>query len=173
MRKDEKNQLIDNLAEQLSNNNNFYITDISDLNAEDTSNLRRLCFKRNVQLSVVKNTLLKRAMDKTNRDYNDLYDVIKGSVSIMFAEAGNTPGRLIQEFRKTSNRPIIKGAFVEEMTYIGDNQLEFLANIKSKDELIGDIIGLLQSPVKNVISALQSGGGIIAGIVKTLSEKTE
>ncbi len=173
MRKDEKNQLIDNLAEQLSNNNNFYITDISDLNAEDTSNLRRLCFKRNVQLSVVKNTLLKRAMEKTDKDYSDLYEVIKGPVSIMFADAGNTAARLIKEFRGSSDRPIIKGAFVEEMTYIGDNQLEFLANIKSKDELIGDIIGLLQSPAKNVISALQSGGGIIAGIVKTLSEKTE
>jgi len=120
---------------------------------------------------MVKNTLLKKAMERAEKDYDSLYDTLKGSTSIMFAEAGNAPAKLIKEFRKTSKRPILKGAFVEETCYLGDNQLDFLINIKSKNELIGDIIAMLQSPAKNVISALQSGSGTLAGIVKTLSEK--
>ena len=171
MKKEEKQQAIDSLAEQLKNNNHFYLTDISDLNVETTNKLRRLCFRRNIQLQMVKNTLLKKAMEKAEKDYDSLYDTLKGSTSIMFAEAGNAPAKLIKEFRKTSKRPILKGAFVEETCYLGDNQLDFLINIKSKNELIGDIIAMLQSPAKNVISALQSGSGTLAGIVKTLSEK--
>lgn len=171
MKKEEKNQLIDSLAEKLAKNNNIYITDISDLNVETTSKLRRLCFKRNVELQVVKNALLKKAMEKTDKDFSALYEVLKGATSIMVAEAGNVPAKLIKEFRKTSNRPILKGAYVEETCFVGDNQLDALVNLKSKNELIGDIIGLLQSPARNVISALQSSGGKLAGIVKTLSEK--
>ena len=173
MKKEEKNQVVEALADQLKTNNNFYIADISDLNAEDTSALRRLCFKREVTLTVVKNTLLKKAMEQTDKDLEALYDILKGPTSIMFAEAGNAPAKLIKEFRKTSERPILKGAYIEEMTYIGDEQLDFLVAIKSKDELISDIVGLLQSPVSNVMSALQSGGSILSGVVKTLSEKSE
>lgn len=173
MKKEEKNQVVEALADQLNNNNNFYIADISELNAEDTSALRRLCFKREVTLTVVKNTLLRKAMEKTDKDLDALYDILKGPTSIMFAEAGNAPAKLIKEFRKTSDRPILKGAYIEEMTYIGDEQLDFLVAIKSKNELIGDIIGLLQSPVSNVMSALQSGGNTLTGILKTLSEKSE
>lgn len=171
MKKEEKNQLIDSLAETLATNNNIYITDISDLNVETTSKLRRLCFKRNVEIKVVKNTLLKKAMERTEKDFSSLYEVLKGSTSIMLSEAGNVPAKLIKEFRKTSNRPILKGAYVQETCFVGDNQLDTLVNLKSKNELIGDIIGLLQSPARNVISALQSSGGKLAGIVKTLSEK--
>lgn len=173
MRKEEKNQLIGSLADQLNENKNIYIADISDLNAEVTSSLRRICFKRNIKLTVVKNTLLKRAMEKSEKNLEELYDALKGPTSLMFAEAGNVPAKLIKEFRKTSNRPVLKGAYVEEVTYLGDDQLEILINIKSKNELIADIILLLQSPAKNVISALQSGGQNLTGILKTLSEKAD
>ncbi len=173
MRKEEKNQLIDSLKKQLTNNEYFYITDISGLNSKDTTALRRLCFIKEIKLTVVKNTLLKKAMEKVEKGFEPLYETLVGSTSIMFAKTGNAPAKLIKEFRKKLNRPILKGAYIEEMTYIGDDQLDFLINIKSKNELIGDIIGLLQSPVKNVISALQSGGNNISGILKTLSEKSE
>ena len=171
MKKVEKNQHIEKLADKLKNSNFIYITDISNLNAAKTSQLRRLCFKRNVELEVVKNSLLHKAMLKTDKEFTPIFDVLKGASSLMFAEAGNIPAKLIKEFRKTSDRPIVKGAFIEDMVFIGDDQLEILLNIKSKNELIGDIIGLLQSPAKNVISALQSAGGKLSGIVKTLSER--
>ncbi|MCD4666173.1 MAG: 50S ribosomal protein L10 [Bacteroidales bacterium] len=171
MRKEEKNQLIDSLTKQLNENNNIYLADISELNAEDTSNLRRLCFKKDIKLTVVKNTLLKRAMGNSEKNLDDFYEVFSGPTSVMFAEAGNAPAKLIKEFRKTSNKPVLKGAYVEEVIYLGDDQLELLVNIKSKNELLGDIVALLQSPAKNVISALQSGGQNLSGIIKTLSEK--
>ena len=173
MRKEDKKQLIDSLTQQLTDNNNFYITDVSDLNAEASSNLRRLCYKYGIKMQVVKNTLLRKAMETAEKDYEELYETLKGNTSIMFAEAGNAPAKLIKEFRKKSERPILKGAFIEEMTYLGDDQLDFLEAIKSKDELVADIIALLQSPAKNVISALQSGGSKLSGILKTLSEKSE
>jgi large subunit ribosomal protein L10 len=171
MRKEDKKQLIDSLSQQLDKNNNFYLTDVSELNAQDTSNLRRLCFKYGIKMQVVKNTLLRKAMEKAGKEYGELYETLKGNTSIMFAEAGNVPAKMIKEFRKKAERPLLKGAFIEEMTYLGDEQLSFLITIKSKDELIADVIALLQSPAKNVISALQSGGGILSGILKTLSEK--
>jgi large subunit ribosomal protein L10 len=173
MKKEQKNQIVEELANQLNNNNNIYIADTSELNAEDTSALRRLCYKREVTLTVVKNTLLKKAMEKTDKDLGGLYDILKGPTSIMFAETGNGPAKLIKEFRKSKQKPLLKGAYIEEMIYVGDEQLDFLVSIKSREELIGDIVGLLQSPVRNVISALQSGGNILSGIVKTLSEKSE
>ncbi|MBM3403466.1 MAG: 50S ribosomal protein L10 [Bacteroidetes bacterium] len=173
MKKEDKNQMIESLANQLVANPNFYIADISNLNSEATSKLRRLCFKKEVKLIVVKNALLKKAMEKTNQNFESLYDVLKGGTCIMFAEVANQPAKLIQEFRRSSNRPILKGAFIEEMVYVGDNQLDNLVNIKSKNELIGDVIGLLQSPMRNILSALQSGGHTISGLVKTLSEKSE
>lgn len=173
MKKEEKTQLIDSLAEQLKGANSFYLTDISTLNAATTSRLRRTCFKKNVQLRVVKNTLLQKAMERTGKSFEEFYPVLTGPTSIMFSEVANDPAKLIKEFRKTAPKPFLKGAYVEESIYLGDNQLDALVNIKSKFELIGDLIGLLQSPAKNVISALQSGGNNLSGIVKTLSEKTE
>jgi large subunit ribosomal protein L10 len=171
MRKEEKLSIIENITEKLVANPNFYLTDISDLNAEATTRLRRLCFNREIELLVVKNALLRKAMERTGVDMSDLYGELKGATSIMFAEAGNAPAKLIKEFRKTSKRPVLKAAFIEEAAYIGDHQLDFLINVKSKNELIGDLIALLQSPVKNVIGALQSGGHKLSGIVKTLSER--
>ncbi len=175
MTREEKNQFIDSLAEQLNNSNYFYLTDIADLNSETSTNLRRLCFKKDVKLQMVKNTLLRKAMEKTDKDLEPLYDVLKGSTSIMFAEAGNVPAKLIKEFRKKEKieKPLLKGAFVEEMSYVGEDQLDILENIKSKNELIADVIALLQSPVKNVISSLQSSGQTLTAVLKTLSEKAE
>lgn len=173
MKPAEKNKLIESLVEQLSNNETIYLTDISDLDAEMTSKLRRLCFKKNIKLMVVKNTLLKKAMERTEKDFEPLYDVLKGSTSLMFGEAGNAPAKLIKEFRKESERPILKGAYVEEMTYTGDDQLEALANIKSKNELIADVIFLLQSPMNNLMGSLQSGGNILHGVLETLSDRPE
>ena len=175
MRTEEKNKVIDSLAEQLQAYNNIYITDIGDLNVEKSNNLRRLCFRRNVRLTVVKNTLLKRAMEKSGKNFEPLFETLKGQTSIMVCESGNVPAKLIKEFRKTANskKPILKGAFIEEMTYVGNDQLDFLISIKTKNELVGDIISLLMSPARNVISALQSGGNKLTGIVKTLSERPE
>ena len=171
MRKEEKNQLIDSIASQLDGNNTIYIADTLNLNAEDTSDLRRLCFKWDIKLTVVKNTLLKRAMEKSEKNLDELYETLKGPTSLMFSEAGNAPAKLIKEFRKNSDKPVLKGAYVEEVSYLGDDQLELLINIKSKNELIADVIALLQSPAKNVISGLQSAGQNLTGILKTLSEK--
>jgi len=171
MRREEKDVIIENLAQRLNDTKHFYLTDISELNAEETSNLRRKCFEKEISLLVVKNTLLRKAMEKSEGAYDDLYDVLKDSTSIMFCETGNTPAKLIKELRKTMERPLIKAAFVEESVYIGDDQLEALSNIKSKDELLGDLLTLLQSPTTNLVSALASSGNNMAGALKTLSEK--
>jgi large subunit ribosomal protein L10 len=171
MNKKEKNQMIEVLDGMLNDNNNFYLADISGLTAEENSALRRLCFKRDVSLQVVKNTLLKKALEKNNDDFSELYDVLVGNTSIMQAEAGNAPAKVIKEFRKRNDKPILKAAHIEESLYIGDENLSALADLKSKDELIGDIITLLQSPAKNVISSLQSGGNKLSGIVKALEER--
>ena len=171
MNKQEKNQMIEVLDGMLNDNNNFYLADISGLTAEENSALRRLCFKRDVSLQVVKNTLLKKALEKNNADFSELYDVLVGNTSNMQAEAGNAPAKVIKEFRKKNDKPILKAAHIEESLYIGDENLSALADLKSKDELIGDIITLLQSPAKNVISSLQSGGNKLSGIVKALEER--
>jgi large subunit ribosomal protein L10 len=171
MRREEKEVIIDNLAQRLDETKHFYLTDISSLNAEQTSNLRRKCFERDISLLVVKNTLLRQAMEKSEGDFNDLYDILKDSTSIMFSEIGNTPAKLIKEFRKTMEKPLLKAAFVEESIYIGDDQLDALSNIKSKDELLGDLLMLLQSPATNLVSALASSSNKMAGALLTLSEK--
>lgn len=171
MTRDEKNQLIDNLAQQLTESKHFYVANIEALDAEQSSTLRRKCFEKDIKLVVVKNTLLKKALEKIEGDYEELYPVLKQNTSVMLTETGNVPAKLIKEFRKEWEKPILKGAYVEESVYIGDDQLEMLASIKSKEELIGDIVGLLQSPAKNVVSALQSGGSTLAGLIKTLQEK--
>jgi len=172
MTKEEKNQAIAELVEQVSASPVVYLAETSELDAGSTSNLRRMCFQNDITLKVVKNTLLKRAMDEVEgRDYSPLYETLKGNTTLLLANVGNGPAKLIKEFRKKHDKPVLKGAYVEAECYIGDDQLQALADIKSKDELLGELIGLLQSPAKNVISALKSGGGTIAGIVKTLSER--
>ncbi len=173
MRKEEKAQIIDSIAAQLEQTPDFYVTDIEGLNAEKTANLRRLCFEKNVKLLVVKNTLLRKALEAKNySDAASLFPVLKGSTAVMFTSTPNAPAKLIKEFSKDNEKPVLKGAIVQDCTYVGANQLDVLVDIKSREELIGDIITLLQSPAKNVISALQAAaGGKIAGLVKTLSEK--
>ena len=171
MTREEKSQVIQDLTAQLAENSVVYLADISGLDAGTTTNLRRACFKAGVKLSVVKNTLLEKAMESSDKDFGELSSVLKGNTSLMFSETGNAPAKVIKEFRKKAEKPILKGAFIEEAIFVGDDQLDTLVEIKSKEELIGEIVGLLQSPAKNVISALKSGGGTIAGIVKTLSER--
>jgi len=171
MTREEKSQVIETLTAQLSDNANIYLADISGLDAGNTSNLRRACFKAGVQLAVVKNTLLKKAMESSDKDFGELTGILKGNTSLMFSETGNAPAKVIKEFRRKSDKPLLKGAYIQESIYVGDNQLDNLVDLKSKDELVGEIIGLLQSPAKNVISALKSGGNTIAGLVKTLSER--
>ncbi|WP_400077694.1 50S ribosomal protein L10 [Winogradskyella sp. R77965] len=171
MTREEKSQVIEELTAQLADNTNIYLTDISGLDAATTSNLRRACFKSNIKLAVVKNTLLEKAMEASDKEFGELPATLKGNTSVMYSETGNAPAKVIKAFRKKSEKPLLKGAFIEESIYIGDDLLETLVDIKSKEELLGEIITLLQSPAKNVISALKSSGGTIAGIVKTLSER--
>ena len=172
MQKEEKVSVVEELTETLSKAGVFYIADTADLNAESISNLRRICFKSDIKLKVVKNTMLKKAFEQVeDRDYSEFYDLLKGPTALMFSEVGNAPAKVIKDFRKKHKKPILKGAWIEEAVYIGDDQVENLVNIKSKEELIGDIIALLQSPAKNVIGALQSSGNTISGLVKTLQER--
>jgi large subunit ribosomal protein L10 len=172
MNKDQKAQYIEDLAQDLSKANIFYLADTAALTVETINQLRRRCFQQNIELRVVKNTLLAKAMAKVEgRNYENLASVLSGPTSIMFAEVGNAPAKLIKDFRKKNDKPVLKGAYIEEAIFIGDNQLDMLEAIKSREELIGDIIGLLQSPAKNVISGLTSGGSKIAGILKTLEER--
>jgi large subunit ribosomal protein L10 len=171
MKQDEKSLIIDAIAKDLADYPHVYITDMSGFTVETVNNLRKLCYRRNVKLKVVKNTLLKRAMDQSPIDYSEIYPALKGVSSMMLSENGSAPARLIKDFRGKKAKPMVKAAFIEECTYFGDDQFDYLCAIKSREELIGDLVGLLQSPARNVISALQSGGGKLAGIVKTLSER--
>jgi len=172
MTKEQKNDAIDQLSVELASANIFYLADTSELNAESTSKLRRNCFKQDVSLKIVKNTLLQKAMEKVEeKDFSQLYTVLAGPTSIMYSDTGNAPAKIIKEFRKKHDKPVLKAAYIEESIYIGDENLSTLCDIKSKEELIGEVIALLQSPVKNVVSALQSGKHTIAGLVKTLAER--
>lgn len=171
MKRSEKAQILQSLVEQINSNNHFYLTDISELNAADTSDLRRRCFKQDVKLVVVKNTLLRKALEQSEKNADGLYEILKGSTSVMFSEQGNVPAKLIKEFRRNHKKPLLKGAYVEESVYTGDDQLDALIAVKTKNELIADVIALLQSPVKTVLSQLQSGGNILHGVLKTLGEK--
>ena len=158
MTREEKSKVIERLTTELAENTNIYMTDVSGLDASETSKLRRACFKANIKLSVVKNTLLSKAMESSEKDFGNLDEVLVGNTALMYSEVGNSPAKLIKQFRKKSERPLLKGASIEDAIYVGDDQVEFLANIKSREELIGEVITLLQSPAKNVISALQSSG---------------
>ncbi|MDP4578337.1 MAG: 50S ribosomal protein L10 [Schleiferiaceae bacterium] len=172
MTREEKNKQIEDLMTILGATNNLYIADTSGLNAEQTSDLRRACFKADIEMTVVKNALLKKAMERSPKNFDDIYEALKGNSSIMISEVGNAPAKLIKDFRKKSNKPLLKAAYIDEAIFVGDNQLDTLVNLKSKNELIGEIILLLESPMKNVISALQGGGGqTIAGLLKTLEER--
>ena len=173
MKKEDKQIVVNDLAAQLEQYSHFYLTDISDLNAEKTSALRRECYKQGVKLVVVKNTLLRRALEVKGGNFDEIYPLLKGSTSVMFCNVGNAPAKLIKDFRKKDAKPALKGAYVEDCVYIGDNQLAALTTVKTKEELIGEVIGLLQSPAKNVISALQSGGSLLQGLIKTLGEKED
>ncbi|MDD3280339.1 MAG: 50S ribosomal protein L10 [Bacteroidales bacterium] len=171
MRKEEKTKIIDEIAALLSSYDNVYVADLTGLTVEKSNNLRRLCFRKGVKLKMVKNTLLKKAMEQLDTDYSEMYPALHGNSAIMLSEIGNVPARIIKDFRIKSPIPALKVAFIDKSIYLGDCQLDALYHLKTKEELVGDIIGLLQSPARNVISALQSGGGKLAGIVKTLSEK--
>ena len=173
MTREEKSKVIEKLTAELAENTNIYMTDVSGLNASETSKLRRACFKANIKLSVVKNTLLSKAMESSVKDFGNLNGVLVGNTALMYSEVGNSPAKLIKQFRKKSERPLLKGASIEDSVYVGDDQVEFLANIKSREELIGEVITILQSPAKNVISALQSSGSTISGVLKTLSENNK
>jgi len=171
MKRTVKEVIINDLQEQINSYSHFYLTDISGLNAEDTSNLRRLCFKQEVKLVVAKNTLLRKALENSEKNADELYDALSGNTTVMFTETGNAPAKLIKDFRKKHDKPLLKAAFVEEAIYLGENQLDALVSVKSKDELIADVVSLLQSPMKTLLSQLQSGGDTIHGVLETLKEK--
>jgi len=173
VKREDKDKIISNLTESINHSKHFYLTDTSELNAESTSQLRRKCFEQDIRLLVVKNTLLRKALEKCSENFEELYGVLKNSTSIMFSEKGNVPAKLIKEFRKTLDKPLLKAAYVEESFYVGDDQLDTLARIKTKEEVIGDVILILQSPAQNLLSALQSSKQKLAGIVKTLSKKEQ
>ena len=175
MRKELKAQIIESISAQIKETPNFYITDISGLNAEQTTKLRCACFEAGIKLTVVKNTLFHHVIKELdNEEINTLACTLEGNTAIMYTEVANAPAKLIKKFQKDGfEKPALKGAYVQECAFVGADKLEELASIKSKEELLGDIIGLLQSPAKNVVSALQSAGDKLAGIVKTLSEKEE
>ena len=173
MKREDKQAIIDDLSEIIKKYPNFYVTDTAGLTVQNTTKLRRLCFAKGVKMRVAKNSLIQKAMEKTGNGYEGIYEALKGTSALLFSDTGNVPAKIIKEFRKTSDKPILKGAFVETAIFLGDNQLDTLVKIKSKNELIADIIFLLQSPARDVISALQSSGGKLAGIVKTLSERPQ
>ncbi len=171
MKREEKQVIIDNLTEQIRSHKHLYISDISELDAAATQELRKACFEANIKLIQVKNTLLRVALENLDTDYKELYGTLKGSSAVMLAETGNAPAKLIKEFRKSHDKPVLKAAYVEECAYVGENQLDALVSIKSKEELLGDIVLLLQSPMQKLISALESGKNTIGGVLKTLEDR--
>lgn len=171
MRKEEKQEIVEALVDQIKTNGNFYIADTADLTVVKVSDIRRKCFESGISMQVAKNTLIRKAMELAGVDSEEFNDVLKGSSTLLFSTIGNAPAKLIKDLRKTGPKPILKGAYIDSAVFIGDDKIDLLASLKSKEELVGEIIGLLQSPAKNVISALQSGGNKLAGIVKTLQER--
>lgn len=173
MTRTEKINAIEELKEKFSASQYFYVADSSTLSVEQVNNLRRQCFEKNIEVKVVKNTLAIKALEALDGNYDDLYPVLKGPSTIFFTEVANAPAKVIKEFRKDNEKPLLKAAYIDSDVFLGDDQMDALASLKSKDELLGEVIVLLQSPAKNVISALKSGGSTIAGIVKTLQERGE
>jgi large subunit ribosomal protein L10 len=171
MNKEEKYDLVLALTEQMKEYGNFYITDTSNLTVAKVNDIRRKCFDADIKMQVTKNSLIKKAMEAAGGDFASIYDVLKGPSSILFSKSATAPAKLIKQLRKGSDKPVLKAAYIDSAIFIGDNQLDTLTKLKSKEQLIGEVIGLLQSPAKNVISALQSGGNTLAGLVKTLQER--
>lgn len=172
MKKEDKALVIEKISKTLAEYSCVYLTQTAGLNAEKTSELRRACFKGDVKMLCVKNTLLKKAFEASGTDYSGLYDVLHGETTLLLSNTGNAPAKLIKDFRKKDETlPALKGAYVEETVYLGEDQLETLAHIKSKNEFIADVVALLQSPAKTVISALQSGANTLHGVLETLSNK--
>jgi large subunit ribosomal protein L10 len=173
MTRQEKDLQISELKQLLEDNSVVYLTDASGLNSEETTNLRRACYKKDVSVRVVKNTLLRRAMeDSEGVDYSELYEVLSGQTALLLGNVGNVPAKLLKDFRRKHTMPILKAAYVEEACYLGDNQIDVLTEVMSKDELIASVIALLQSPMKNVVGALNSSGNTISGLVKALQERS-
>lgn len=173
MNKTEKTAAIAELKDKFENNRFFYITDSSTLTVEEVNNLRRKCFESNVEIKVVKNTLAIKALESASDSsaYTDLMEAFKGPTTILFSEAANAPAKIIAEFRKTHERPVLKAAFIESDVFTGDDQLDTLKALKSKEDLIGEVVLLLQSPIKNVLGSLQSGGNTISGLLKALEQR--
>lgn len=171
MRKEEKHEVVLALTETIAEYGNFYITDTANLSVAKVNDIRRKCFENGIKMQVAKNKLIRKAMEASEGDFSEIFDVLKGSSSILFSKTANAPAKLIKQLRKLGDKPVLKAAYIDSAVFIGDNQLDALVNLKSKEELVADIIALLQSPAKNVISGLQSGGNKLAGIVKTLQER--
>jgi len=171
MNKEEKYELVEALTEQIKEYGNFYITDTADLSVAKVNDIRRKCFDANITMKVAKNSLIKKALEAAEGDFAPMFDTLKGTSTILFSKSAKAPAQLIKELRRKGDKPVLKSAYVYSAAFVGDNQLDSLLTLKSKEELVGEIIGLLQSPAKNVLSALQSGGTTIAGLVKTLQER--
>lgn len=171
MRKEEKHEVVLALTETIAEYGNFYITDTANLSVAKVNDIRRKCFENGIKMQVAKNKLIRKAMEASEGDFSEMFDVLKGSSSILFSKTANAPAKLIKQLRKSGDKPVLKAAYIDSAVFIGDNQLDALVNLKSKEELVADIIALLQSPAKNVISGLQSGSNKLAGIVKTLQER--
>ena len=171
MKKEEKHEVVLALTETIAEYGNFYITDTANLSVAKVNDIRRKCFENGIKMQVAKNKLIRKAMEASLGDFSEMFEVLKGSSSILFSKSANAPAKLIKQLRKTGDKPVLKAAYIDSSIFIGDNQLDALINLKSKEELVADIIALLQSPAKNVISGLQSGGNKLAGIVKTLQER--
>ncbi|WP_306552184.1 50S ribosomal protein L10 [Daejeonella sp.] len=171
MKKEEKHEVVLALTETIAEYGNFYITDTANLSVAKVNDIRRKCFENGIKMQVAKNKLIRKAMEASVGDFSEMFDVLKGSSSILFSKSANAPAKLIKQLRKTGDKPVLKAAYIDSSIFIGDNQLDALINLKSKEELVADIIALLQSPAKNVISGLQSSGNKLAGIVKTLQER--
>ena len=173
MNREEKKQAVISLTEQVNNTSNLYVTDASTLNVEDINKFRGLCHQNDIKFQVVKNTLLKKAFEASDVNYESLYGVLTGSTSLMFSETANVPAKILKEFREENDKPLLKAAFIDSEVYLGDEMIKELVNLKSKEELIGDVMSLLQSPINNVISGLSSGGSTLSSLLVTLSEREE
>ncbi len=173
MTREEKNQEIQVLKEELGNTSYFYITDSSTLDVATINNFRKLCFEKGIKFKVAKNTLIKKALEELEGDYSEIYDALKGPTSIMFSSASNTPAKVLKEFREDSEKPILKAAYIDSDVFVGDDKIEELSKLKSKEELIADIIAILQGPINEVMGSLRSGPDTIGGLLKALEEKAE
>ena len=173
MNRAQKQQVVEGLTEQFNETNVFYLADASGMTVAEVNDLRRKCFEQGIQLKVAKNTLIEKAFDASEVDYEEMKQLLKGPTAIFFTETANLPAKVIKDFRGDKEKPLLKGAYVDQSVFVGDETLDELSKLKSKDELIGEVILLLQSPIKNVVSALTSGGQTIAGLVKALEEKAE